>query len=329
MFSYDERIKAVKLLIQYDLSYSTVIRELGYPSKQSLRNWYNEYFRNGDLHQDYVRESIFSEEEKQRAVNYYLEHGRSVSRTVKKLGYPSRPVLDKWILDIAPEKKKHCRSGGSTVKYSREQKEQAVISLCSRDKPAKEVATEHGTTRESLYNWKSQLLKGERIYSMNKNKSDKLKGNLSIDVDVSELRAVKDDLLSQVDELQKEVYRLKIERDIYEKAAEIIKKDQGINLKTLTNREKAIIINALREVYPLKELLEMMCMAKSSYCYQVKTINFDKYTDLRMKVKKIFKESARRYGYRRIHSVLKTLGTTVSEKVIRRIMREENLVVPI
>ncbi|NLG89795.1 MAG: IS3 family transposase [Clostridiaceae bacterium] len=328
MFSYDERIKAVKLLIQYDLSYSTVIRELGYPSKQSLRNWYNEYFRNGDLHQDYVRESIFSEEEKQRAVNYYLEHGRSVSRTVKKLGYPSRPVLDKWILDIAPEKKKHCRSGGSTVKYSREQKEQAVISLCSRDKPAKEVATEHGTTRESLYNWKSQLLKGERIYSMNKNKSDKLKGNLSIDVDVSELRAVKDDLLSQVDELQKEVYRLKIERDIYEKAAEIIKKDQGINLKTLTNREKAIIINALREVYPLKELLEMMCMAKSSYCYQVKTINFDKYTDLRMKVKKIFKESARRYGYRRIHSVLKTLGTTVSEKVIRRIMREENLVVP-
>lgn len=100
MFSYEERIKAVKLLLQSDMSYSTVIRELGYPSKQSLWNRYNEYSQNGDLHQDYIKQPKFSAEEKQRAVNYYLEHGRSVSRTVKKLGYPSRPVLDKWILEI-------------------------------------------------------------------------------------------------------------------------------------------------------------------------------------------------------------------------------------
>jgi|GEM_PF-4891290 len=29
MFTYQERIKAVQLLIQYDMSYATVIRELG------------------------------------------------------------------------------------------------------------------------------------------------------------------------------------------------------------------------------------------------------------------------------------------------------------
>jgi transposase-like protein len=33
MYSYDERLKAVKLLLQYDMSYSTVVRELGYPPK--------------------------------------------------------------------------------------------------------------------------------------------------------------------------------------------------------------------------------------------------------------------------------------------------------
>ncbi len=54
---------------------------------------------------------------------------------------------------------KHCRSGGAVVKYTREQKEQAVISLCSRSKSAKEVAAKHGTTRENLYNWKRQFLK--------------------------------------------------------------------------------------------------------------------------------------------------------------------------
>ena len=105
-----------------------------------------------------------SKDEKQRAVNYYLEHGRCVARTVKKLGYPSRATLDKWILELAAEKKRHCRSGGSIVEYTREQKEQAVISLCSRSKPAKKVAAEHGTTRETLYNWKRQLLKEGRVH---------------------------------------------------------------------------------------------------------------------------------------------------------------------
>lgn len=139
--------------------------------------------------------------------------------------------MDKWILEIASEKKRHCRSGGSIVRYTREQKEKAVISLCSRSEPAKQVAAEHGSTRESLYNWKRQLLNGERVYSMNKKKSDKSKDTCSIETEVSEIRAVKDNLSLQVDELQKEVHRLKIERDIYEKSAEIIKKIRALTFK--------------------------------------------------------------------------------------------------
>lgn len=328
MFSYEERIKAVKLLIQYDMSYADAICELGYPSKNTLRNWYNEYKSSNNLHTSYNRKNKYSPEQKQLAVSYYLEHGKSVSRTVRKLGYPSRPVLEKWISELIPDKKRHCRSGGAVVKYTREQKEHAVISLCSRCKPAKEVAAEIGTTRENLYKWKRQLLKEERAYSMSNKKSSKTITTHSIEAEVSELRAEKDNLSSQVTELQKEVHRLKIERDIYEKAAEIIKKDQGINLRTLTNREKTMIINALRESYPLNKLLEIMHMAKSSYCYQVIAINTDKYADLKAKVKNIFKESTSRYGYRRIHSVISSLEIIVSEKVIRRIMKEENLVVP-
>ena len=71
-----------------------------------------------------------------------------------------------------------------------------------------------------------------------------------------------------------------------------------------------------------------MDMAKSSYCYQVLAINTDKYADLRAEVKGPFEESSSRYGYHRIHSVIKSAGTTISAKVIRRIMKEEDLVVP-
>jgi transposase-like protein len=55
VFTYEERIKAVKLLIQYDMSYATVIRELEYPSRRALRNWYEEYLQEGNLHQSYVK----------------------------------------------------------------------------------------------------------------------------------------------------------------------------------------------------------------------------------------------------------------------------------
>ena len=96
MYSYEERIKAVKLLIQYDMRYVAVINELGYPNRSSLKEWYKEYNANGDLHQDFVKYSKYTLEQKKTAVNYYLEHGKCVRRTCMKLGYPSRPELDSF-----------------------------------------------------------------------------------------------------------------------------------------------------------------------------------------------------------------------------------------
>ena len=68
-------------------------------------------------------------------------------------------------------------------------------------------------------------------------------------------------------------------------------------------------------------------MAKNSYCYQqVAFIALDKYAGIREKIRIIFDESLSRYGYRRIHSSLKNEEIKVSEKVIRRIIQEENLI---
>ena len=43
----------------------------------------------------------------------------------------------------------------------------------------------------------------------------------------------------------------------------------------------------------------------------------------------IFDENKRRYGYRRIHIELKKIGWKISEKIVRRIMKEEHLEVRI
>src|SRR5450756_2692729 len=107
-------------------------------------------------------------------------------------------------------------------------------------------------------------------------------------------------------DLEKDVYRLQLERDILEKAGEVLKKDRGIHLETLTNRDKAVVIDALRDKYRLKELLKALNMAKSNYCYQEVVIKGpDKYEDLRTDIKGIFTKAKARYGYRRIYIAVK------------------------
>lgn len=54
-----------------------------------------------------------------------------------------------------------------------------------------------------------------------------------------------------------------------------------------------------------------------------------KYFELRRKICEIFEENRCCYGYRRIHAILSRENIRVSEKVIRRLMKEENLVVKI
>lgn len=46
-------------------------------------------------------------------------------------------------------------------------------------------------------------------------------------------------------------------------------------------------------------------MAKSSYSYQAKAIETDKYATVRLKIEEIYIESSMTYEYRRIHSDLK------------------------
>lgn len=67
----------------------------------------------------------------------------------------------------------------------------------------------------------------------------------------------------------------------------------------------------------------MPCIAPSSYHYHHARTGVDKYGALRRRVADVFRESRGRYGYRRVKAAL---GTGVSEKVIRRIMREDGLV---
>ncbi|MFU0833426.1 MAG: hypothetical protein ACFWUC_10900 [Oscillospiraceae bacterium] len=89
-----------------------------------------------------------------------------------------------------------------------------------------------------------------------------------------------------------------------------------------------MIVDALKKKYPLSVLIKKLKLAKSSYYYQNKRVSFaKKHKDDYQAVATIFHNNKERYGYRRIKIVLNREGYTLSEKVIRQIMRENGLVV--
>ena len=123
---------------------------------------------------------------------------------------------------------------------------------------------------------------------------------------------------------------MQLEMDILKETIAVLKKDPGINLKPLKNREKIVIIDALQHKYSLPVLLLKLGLSRSSYYYQKKIQKLiDKYAGLREKIRELFLKNRQRYGYRRIYGLLRREGIIISEKIIRRIMSEEGLRVPV
>ena len=70
--------------------------------------------------------------------------------------------------------------------------------------------------------------------------------------DNSELPDTPEALHAEIRHLKEEITNLRMERDALEMAAKLLKKAEGIDLKSLKNKEKADVIDALRKYYQLK-----------------------------------------------------------------------------
>jgi transposase InsO family protein/transposase-like protein len=266
--------------------------------------------------------SVYSPEDRKKAVDLYLKNGGNASAVCRELGYASSRSVERWLREFQEAGSNEYLSPAK--KYLRERMKAAVKLMCSGGYTAEEVAENFGVNPTTVYRWKKRLLGKE--YPMSKRRRGEAK---DVDhEDVEALRAEVQSLREEQKKLKEEKYWLQLEVDVLKVTAEILKKGRGADPKKLTNREKAKAIGALKTKYPLSDLLKYFAMAKSSYFYQRAAMSVgDKYTELRERVRTAFNEANGRYGYRRIHVVLTRDGGRVSEKVIRRLMREENLVV--
>lgn len=319
MYSYEDRLRAVKLYLKLGRRMGATLRQLGYSNKNSLKAWCAEFEANRDLRKGYQRvKRRYTDEQKRKAVDHYVEQGHCLVHTIRCLGYPSRETLRAWVRELRPEFAKTISGSSSpvVVPRSRCEKQQAVIALNTRAGSAKEVAGAIGVARETLYNWHHQLL-GHGPFKTMTEKNDEMP-----------LEQQREALRKELAELEAWNRRLRMENQILEKASELIKKDAGINPIGLTNREKTKVVDALRDTFPLADLLGSLRLARSTYFYQrLRQTLPDKYAPVRERIQAIFDDNYRCYGYRRIDSALRRDGVRLSEKVVRRLMAEEELIV--
>jgi len=312
MYSYEKRLRAVRLYIKLGRRVGLTIRQLGYPTKNALKRWCREYEHRQDLIPGYTRQPRYSQAQKEAAVRHYLDHGRCIRATIKVLGYPSRSLLSAWLQELCPQER--APFVGRSRELTPADKQAAVIALCTRPAGALAVAQELGVSRGSLYQWKNQLLGHDAPASM-EHQQDTPTG--------SDRAALK----HQLETLRQEVRRLRLEADLLKKANELVKKDLDIDRQLLTNREKTQLVDALRSTYSLTELLCELDLPRSSYFYHRARLQVaDKYAEVRQAMTDIFESTYRCYGYRRIHASLAHQSVIISEKVVRRLMKEECLV---
>lgn len=256
----------------------------------------------------------YTDEEKAIALAYYHEC-HSAKKTVRDLGYPVRSCLNNWIAAEGkpkqPRKKNSINKGMSTF----EERLDVVHRCVDLGEDVHLIAKEFNRNVTTIYTWCRTYKKEGHIALMKKTKKKQ------------PTTAVNE--IDNIEELKAQMLELQLENDILRETINVLKKDPGINQAALTNREKAVIVDALKDKYSLPLLLEKLEFSKSSYYYQEKCLrNPDKYLKLRERVREIFYENKGRYGYRRIWAILSfgEHAIKISEKVIRRIMKEEGLV---
>lgn len=79
-------------------------------------------------------------------------------------------------------------------------------------------------------------------------------------------------------------------------------------------------ITELRQKYPLKDLLELSKLSRSTFYYYLKEKR-DKYAEAKAEIQNIYESSKNTYGYRRITLELSRHGYGINHKTVLRLMK--------
>ncbi|XWZ83964.1 IS3 family transposase [Paraburkholderia sp. A3RO-2L] len=118
------------------------------------------------------------------------------------------------------------------------------------------------------------------------------------------------------EELLEELNYLRMEN------AYLKKLDALIRSESQSAAQKTQIVAGLRHQFPVDGLLKVAGLARSTFYYQCKALQMaDKHAQLKARIRSVFEQHKGRYGYRRVTSAIRRLGTAVNHKTVQRLMQ--------
>lgn len=256
-------------------------------------------------------------EQKAKAIEVFNET-KSYAKTLRILGYPSRHVLFDWVRNPGP-KPKPKQPTQPAKRYSWELKSLAVSKVLG-GADIKLVAEELGVTNyATIYEWVRKWRTEGDMGLMSKREQ--------LEAGVYKTRAQLEAALpDDVGELKKLAASLMAEKAVLERELELAKKSPGGIPGKLSNRAKAQIAEELRGRLPLSLLLEALLLSASSYYYAAAAARRpDPHSEIRPLIHEIAAMSGNTYGSPRMWLALRNRGVFISEKVVRRLMKEERI----
>lgn len=275
----------------------------------------------------------YTDEQVRKATDMFFG-GMSQTEVCRALGYPSRPTMSRWVAAdprragrerVRPQAGEDADAGASAKKsYPFEVRLEAVRLAEDEHLTRREVADRLGICAPAMVSkWVTVARKKGRHALMPKREKRELDAAAAAAAAAS---APPDD----VRELRRQNEQLRMDVAILEETIKALKKDPGVDPGELSNREKAAVVDALRNRFALKGLLGRLGLARSTYYYERTAIAAgDKYAELRKRVSEVFHAARDARGYRYVTAMLRRGDepVVVSEKVVRRIMREDGLAV--
>ena len=255
---------------------------------------------------------MYSLEFKAKALEVLKECGGSLTHASKELGGVCTKTLQRW----RDEQKKPPRRRNTHLSA---QEKRSIADQLKQGVSVAKLADRFEVSMTTIYNIRSEA---------------GLKGALSFMDDKESIRVPKidlKDLPDDVEKLKRRCAELELDNAILEQTIEILKKDPGVDPSDLSNREKAMVIDALKDSFTVSALCQKLSISRSSYHYASKAAcRPDRYRAERFRIKAIFKASNYTFGSERIWLTLKNGDDgheplRISEKVVRRIMRQEGL----
>ncbi|MFJ7935968.1 IS3 family transposase [Sporosarcina sp. NPDC096371] len=256
----------------------------------------------------------FTAEEKINAVKTYLNGQDGYKAIAKQIGVASS-VFHSWIQRYEHQGEEAFAKRYTS--YSKQFKLDVLTYMNDNGVSTGEAAAIFDIASPGLIRkWRNQLhTKGIDALETKK------KGRPSMKKDQPEKQDKQSINEGSVEALQAELEQLRMENALVKKVERLSSK-QG----KITKLDKAQVIYELRHEFPVKALVKLAGIPRSTYYDLLKQINRpDPDASLKKEIKEIYEEHAGRYGYRRIRDELENRGQIVNHKKVQRIMKELGL----